>query len=79
MAINWQNLIALILQILAALKPATPTGKLSANFDDHRAALRTELANAGVATDLIEKAIAMVEKDWVCISTIVTDAERLFA
>jgi hypothetical protein len=74
--INWANIIAIILQILAGLGGGTtpPAKTFSVQKDEFKTKLTAAMPD-GTALDVIDALVAVVEKDWTCISTLITDVE----
>jgi hypothetical protein len=74
--INWANIIAIILQILAGLGGGTtpPAKTFGVSKDEFKAKLTAAMPD-GTALDVIDALVLVVEKDWLCISTLITDVE----
>jgi hypothetical protein len=78
--LNWANIIAIIMQILAALGGGVtpPAVGLSPTFATHKADFKAKLTAAlpvGTALSVIDALVAVVEKDWTCLTTIITDVQ----
>jgi hypothetical protein len=76
--VNWQALIALILQIIAGLGGGgviPPVAKTFAVSKDEVKAKLTAQMPLGTPLSVIEALMAVVEKDWTCLTMIITDVQ----